>query len=160
MSATETSLNFRDIVEGRALPPPAARLLGWRFVGFEQATATLSCSFEATEAFLNPAGVVQGGILASMLDEAMGPVAAAVSGGEIFAQTLEIKVSFLRAARPGRIFGEGRLVQRGRDILFLEGRLTDAQGRVLATATATARAMTIKIEPEPERSGPSQSTVE
>lgn len=148
MSATGTSLNFRDIVEGRALPPPSARLLGWRFVGFDEATGMLSCAFEATEAFLNPAGVVQGGILASMLDEAMGPVAAAVSGGEIFAQTLEIKVSFLRAARVGGIFGEGRIVQRGRDILFLEGRLTDAQGRVLATATATARAMPAKIGPE------------
>lgn len=141
MSTTETSLNFRDIVEGRALPPPAARLLGWRFVGLNQATGTLSCGFEASEAFLNPVGVVQGGILASMLDEAMGPVMAAVSGGEIFAQTLEMKVSFLRAARPGPIFGEGRLVQRGREILFLEGRLTDVEGRVLATATATARAV-------------------
>lgn len=144
MTTTPTSLNFRDIVEGRAPPPPSARLLGWRFVALDVETATLSCAFEATDAFLNPAGVVQGGILASMLDEAMGPVAAAVSGGEIFAQTLEMKVSYLRAARPGPIFGEGRLVQRGREILFLEGRLTDAEGRVLAAATATARAQTAK----------------
>jgi len=144
MSATETSLNFSDIVEGRALPPPSARLLGWRFVALDVEAGVLSCAFEASEAFLNPAGVIQGGILASMLDEAMGPVAAAVSGGEVFAQTLEMKVSYLRAARPGAIFGEGRLVQRGREILFLEGRLTDAEGRVLATATATARAVTAK----------------
>lgn len=144
MSATETSLNFSDIVEGRALPPPSARLLGWRFVSLDQEAGVLRCAFEATEAFLNPAGVVQGGILASMLDEAMGPVTAAVSGGEVFAQTLEMKISYLRAARPGPIFGEGRIVQRGREILFLEGRLTDADGRVLASATATARAVTMK----------------
>ncbi len=145
MTATETSLNFRDIVEGRALPPPSARLLGWRYVGLDEASGTLSCAFEATEAFLNPAGVVQGGILASMLDEAMGPVAAAVSGGEIFAQTLEMKVNYLRAGRPGPIFGEGRIVQRGREILFLEGRLTDADGRTIATATATARAVSARV---------------
>lgn len=144
MSATETSLNFSDIVEGRALPPPSARLLGWRFVSLDAEAGVLGCAFEATEAFLNPAGVVQGGILASMLDEAMGPVTAAVSGGKVFAQTLEMKISYLRAARPGPIFGEGRIVQRGREILFLEGRLTDAEGRVLATATATARAVTMK----------------
>lgn len=141
MTATETSLNFHDIVEGRSLPPSSARLLGWRFVGLDEATATLSCAFEATEAFLNPAGVVQGGILASMLDEAMGPVAAAVSGGEIFAQTLEMKVTYLRPGRVGPILGQGRIVQGGRDILFLEGRLTDAEGRLIATASATARAI-------------------
>ena len=144
MSATETSLNFSDIVEGRALPPPSARLLGWRFVSLDKEAGVLRCAFEATEAFLNPAGVVQGGILASMLDEAMGPVTAAVSGGEVFAQTLEMKISYLRAARPGPIFGEGRIVQRGREILFLEGRLTDAEGRALASASATARAVTAK----------------
>jgi uncharacterized protein (TIGR00369 family) len=144
MSKTETSLNFSDIVEGRALPPPSARLLGWRFVSLDAEAGVLRCAFEATEAFLNPAGVVQGGILASMLDEAMGPVTAAVSGGEVFAQTLEMKISYLRAARPGPIFGEGRIVQRGREILFLEGRLTDTEGRALAAATATARAVTMK----------------
>lgn len=144
MTVPETSLNFRDIVEGRALPPPSARLLGWRFVALDAAAGTLACAFEATEAFLNPAGVVQGGILASMLDEAMGPVAAAVSGGEVFAQTLEMKISYLRAAHPGPIFGEGRIVQRGREILFLEGRLSDGEGRLLATATATARVVAAK----------------
>jgi uncharacterized protein (TIGR00369 family) len=141
MTATETSLNFGDIIEGRALPPPSARLLGWRFVGLDAATGVLSCSFEATEAFLNPAGVVQGGILAAMLDETMGPVTAAVSGGEIFAQTLEMKVNYLRAGRVGTLFGEGRIVQRGREIVFLEGRLSDAEGRVIATASATAKAV-------------------
>ncbi len=144
MNATETSLNFADIIAGRALPPPSARLLGWRFVSLDVEAGLLRCAFEATDAFLNPAGVVQGGILASMLDEAMGPVTAAVSGGEVFAQTLEMKVSYLRAARPGPILGEGRIVQRGREILFLEGRLSDAEGRSLAVATATARAVTVK----------------
>lgn len=141
MTPTGTSLNFRDIVEGRALPPPSACLLGWRFVGLDEAAGTLSCAFEATEAFLNPAGVIQGGILAAMLDEAMGPVAAAVTGGAIFAMTLEMKVSYLRPARVGPIFGEGRIVQKGREILFLEGRLTDVDGRLLASATATTRAV-------------------
>jgi len=143
MTATATSLNFRDIIEGRALPPPSARLLGWRFVSFDEATATLKCAFDATSAFLNPAGVVQGGMLASMLDEAMGPVAAAVSGGAVFGQTLEMKVSYYRAAKPGCIFGEGRIVQRGREILFLERHLQDADGRLLASATATARAIVV-----------------
>lgn len=142
MRATETSLNFSDIVEGRALPPPSARLLGWRFVSLDAEAGVLSSAFEATEAFLNPVGVIQGGILAAMLDEATGPVAAAVSGGAVFARTLETKVSYLRAARPGVILGEGRILRQGREILFLEGRLTDTEGRLLAVASVTAQVVT------------------
>lgn len=132
--------DFWAIVDGRVEPPASAKLVGWRFVGFDEATGVLSCAFEATEAFLNPVGLVQGGILAAMLDEAMGPVAAAVSRGAVLAQTLEMKVSYMRAARPGTIYGEGRIVQRGREIVFLEGKLFDAERRTIATATATARA--------------------
>jgi uncharacterized protein (TIGR00369 family) len=141
MDERATTTDFWAIVEGRAAPPASARLVSWRFVGFDEATGVLSCAFEATEAFLNPVGLVQGGILAAMLDEAMGPVAAAVSRGSLLAQTLEMKISYMRAARMGTIFGEGRILQRGRDILFLEGRLFDSERRIIAIATATARAL-------------------
>lgn len=138
----ETSVDYNAIVEGRAAPPPSARLLGWRHVGFDAETGTLTVSFQATEEFLNPAGMVQGGMLAAMLDDTLGPVASAVSGGALFAQTLEMKVSYLRPGRVGTIYGEGRIVRRGREILFLEGRLYDGGGKTIATATATARAVT------------------
>jgi uncharacterized protein (TIGR00369 family) len=55
------------------------------------------------------------------------------------APTLELKVSFLRPALPGRITGTGRVVHRGGSIAFLEGELRDEAGELLATATATAR---------------------
>lgn len=139
MTNFATSIDFWAIAEGRAAPPTAARLLGWRFIGFDEASGVLSCAFEATEAFLNPVGHIQGGMLAAMLDETMGPVAAAVTRGALLAQTLEMKVSFVRAAYPGTIYGEGRILQRGRSILFLEGKLLDADSRIVAAATATAR---------------------
>jgi uncharacterized protein (TIGR00369 family) len=138
---TPKPTDFWAIVEGRAAPPASAQLVGWRFAGFDEATGVLSCTFEATEAFLNPVGFVQGGMLAAMLDEAMGPVAAAVGRDDsLLSQTLEMKISYMRAAKPGTIRGEGRIVQRGREIIFLEGRLFDAEGRTIAAATATARA--------------------
>ena len=138
----KTTTDFWAIVNGQASPPPSAQLVNWRFVAFDEATGVLSCAFEATHAFLNPVGLVQGGILAAMLDEAIGPVAAAVSHGAVLAQTLEMKISYMRAARVGFILGEGRILHRGRDILFLEGRLFDSDRRLIALATATARAIT------------------
>jgi acyl-coenzyme A thioesterase PaaI-like protein len=42
------------------------------------------------------------------------------------------------AGAPGKLYGEGRAVHRGRDVVFVE-RLEDGGGRVIATATATTR---------------------
>lgn len=137
MTAVDGSFDFWAIVDGVTLPPASARLVNWRFIGLE--ADVLTCAFEATELFLNPAGFVQGGLLATMLDEVMSPVLAAVSRERVFTQTLEMKTSYLRGARPGTIFGEGRLLHRGRSIVFLEGRLLDPERKLIAMATATAR---------------------
>ena len=50
-----------------------------------------------------------------------------------------MKTSYLRGARPGTIFGEGRILHRGQSIVFLEGRLLDSERKLIAAATATAR---------------------
>jgi uncharacterized protein (TIGR00369 family) len=130
---------FWDAVEGRAPMPPAAMLLGWKLQAVDPDKGTVRVEFEARAEFLNPIGTVQGGILTAMLDDTMGPAAAAHLGGDVFCQTLELKTSFLRPARPGKLYGEGRVVHRGRDVVFVEGRLVDPEGRVIATATATTR---------------------
>ena len=52
------------------------------------------------ERFLNPAGVVQGGFLAAMLDSAMGASAVTVTADRrVRVANTEMKVSFLRSAR-------------------------------------------------------------
>jgi uncharacterized protein (TIGR00369 family) len=130
---------FWDMLEGRAPAPPVARLLGWKLVAIDPEQGTIRLEFAATADFLNPVGSIQGGMLAAMLDDTMGPAAAAFLGGAHMAQTLELKTSFLRPARPGRLFGDGKVVHRGRDILFLEGALSTEEGALVATATATAR---------------------
>jgi uncharacterized protein (TIGR00369 family) len=142
---------FWDMIEGRSPPPPAARLLGWTLESIDPEQGTIRVAFEATEAFLNPIGTVQGGILAAMLDDTMGPAAAALLGGTAFPQTLELKTSFVRPAYPGRLSAEASVRHRGRDILFLEGSLFDADGQLVATATATARLrpFTSEMIPEP-----------
>jgi uncharacterized protein (TIGR00369 family) len=140
---------FWDMVEGRVAAPPAAVLLGWRLVAVDPGKGTIRVAFEAKREFLNPIGTVQGGILTAMLDDTMGPAAAAHLGGKAFCQTLELKTSFLRPARPGPLYGEGRVVHRGRDVVFVEGRLKDAGGRLIATATATTRVVPFAPRGEP-----------
>jgi uncharacterized protein (TIGR00369 family) len=129
---------FWDAVEaGRSLCP-AGEMLGWKVVEIDAAQRSLRVQFEARRDFLNPAGVVQGGVLAAMLDETLSPALAAFLEQDEFPSTLEMKVNFVSPAKLGALFGEARVVSMGRTICFVEGKLSDAQGRLVATGTATA----------------------
>ena len=85
------------------------------------------------------AGVVQGGILAAMLDEGMALAAVAMDEFRTFVPTLELKVSFVAPARPGRFVVESQVVRKGKSVAFAEGRLFDAAGELVATASTTMR---------------------
>ena len=130
---------FWDVVAGRRPAPAAAATLGWALSWVAPERGEIEVRFEAGEAFLNPMGKVQGGFLAAMLDDTLGPALVATLPAGEFAPTLELKVSFLRPARPGQLIGRGRVVHRGGTIAFLSGELSDDRGDVVATATATAR---------------------
>ena len=134
---------FMELVGNHVLDLPRyVDLLGMRPLSAEPGHVRME--FTASEQFLNPAGVVQGGFITAMLDDTMGPAAVAQLGSGYFAPTLELKVSFLRPVGPGRLVGDGRVVHMGRSIAFLEGSLEDDEGNLVATATATARVVKLK----------------
>jgi uncharacterized protein (TIGR00369 family) len=130
---------FWDAMEGRVPLPAAAVTLGWELISVSPEEGTIEVAFDASEAFLNPAGFIQGGFLAAMLDDTMGPaLVAGLSPGD-FAPTTDLHVQFLRPVRPGRLIGRGRVVRRGKDVGFLAGELLDGKGTVVAVATATVQ---------------------
>ncbi len=118
------------------LPAVSPRLQ--ELVSIDPDAGTIAVAFAATDQFLNPAGVIQGGFVAAMLDDTMGPALVATLGPGQFAPTTDLHVQFLRPARPGRLIGRGRVVRRGRDVAFLAGELADDSGELVAVATATA----------------------
>jgi uncharacterized protein (TIGR00369 family) len=119
--------------------PPCARLLGWKVLAAKPKEGWIKVGFDARWEFTNPAGYVQGGFLAAMLDDTMGPAVFVMTEGKFFPPTIDMHVSFLAPTRPGRLVGEGRVVQLGRSIAFMEGVLFDATGTAVARATASAR---------------------
>ncbi len=124
---------------GRAPMPPAAATLGWELVDADTEVGSIEVEFTANRGLTNPLGNIQGGFLAAMLDDTLGPALVATLDPGQFAVTLELKVSFLRPAGVGRLVGRGRVIHRGGSIAFLEGSRTDSEGATVATATATAR---------------------
>jgi uncharacterized protein (TIGR00369 family) len=130
---------FAKIVRGELPQAPITKLLGWKFLDFEVKQKVIKVEMQARPEFVNPAGLIHGGMLAAMLDETLSPALAATLGPGEFAPTLEIKVSFIAPAKVGRVLGTGRVVSRGRSICFMEGQLHDDAGTLLATGTATSK---------------------
>lgn len=138
---------FWDGVEGRAPVPAAAATLGFEFIDADIEEGTIEVAFSATEAFTNPAGNVLGAFLAAMLYDTVGPALLATLEPGQFQSTVQLNVSFLRPARPGRIVAKGRIVHRAGDLAFLEASLLDAEAAVITTATATARVIALSRAP-------------
>lgn len=131
--------SFWDAVRGDAPLPPAAATLGMEFIDVDPDHGTIELIFKATEDFINPFGNVLGAYLAAMLYDTVGPTLIATLGSDQFQSTIELKCSFLRPVRPGRITAKGRVAYRDGDLAFLEASLYDADGLTVATGTATAR---------------------
>ncbi|WP_298915742.1 PaaI family thioesterase [uncultured Algimonas sp.] len=127
-----------ETIFDRLPAPPAAETLGWELIAVDPKAGTIELAFDAKPAFCNPTGHVQGGFLAAMLDDTMGPALFAMTDGKRFGSTIDLHVHYLRAVKPGRVTTKGRVVKLGARVAFLQGDLFDADGRLAATATASA----------------------
>jgi uncharacterized protein (TIGR00369 family) len=99
------------------------------------------------ERFLNAAGLLQGGFLAAMLDSAMGASAVTMVGERrVSVANTEMKISFLRAVRVhDTLTCVATVLKPGRVISFLEAKVTNSEGQLVATASST---YLIKDRPE------------
>ena len=126
--------------------PPSAQILGISVVEVDQESGRLVAEFDAKPDFCNPLGIIQGGFLTAMLDETISLTGVTYSGRTSTVPTLEMKVSFLKAVKPGKIRAEGRVVRFGKTVAFLEGSLFSQEGELVATASSTA-----KVVPFPKK---------
>ena len=83
---------------------------------------------------LNWNGILHGGTLMTMLDEAgaMCGLWCSVAGNRRSSVTVDLDCRFVGQAKTGRIFATGALVSHGRSLYFTRVEVTDADGRVLA----------------------------
>jgi uncharacterized protein (TIGR00369 family) len=117
--------------------PGIGKTLGFTVVEMEEGRVVFGG--HPDESVYNPIGTVHGGYAATLLDSAVGcAVHSALKAGQGYT-TLELKVAYHRPLTKdtGPVRAEGKIIQVGRRAAFAEGRLTDLQGRVYATATST-----------------------
>src|SRR5207245_10961439 len=69
--------------------------------------------------FQAPAGpIVHGGMVSTLLDTAMGGACWSVLENDESFLTADLRVEFMRSARPGTLRAEGRVIQRNRRVAF------------------------------------------
>ena len=113
-----------------------------RFIGMvfdEVELGRIVVSLETRPDFTNPLGVVHGGICATLLDTVMGCAVHTTLPAGVAYTTLELKVNYVRAARPGgqTLIGTGTVIHGGRRVATAEGRVVDEQGKLIAHGTTT-----------------------
>ena len=94
---------------------------------------------EPRAGFFNPLGTVHGGWCATLLDSCMGCAVHTTLGVGVGYTTIEIKTNFVRALTldSGPVDAEGTVTHSGRRIALAEGRITDTQGRLIATGSTS-----------------------
>jgi uncharacterized protein (TIGR00369 family) len=133
-----SGLQFVHGLVAGALPMNSmAETLGYDII--EVSAGRVVITAQPSTAHLNPAGTVHGGLAATLLDSCMGLAIHSTLDKGSGQTTLEFKISLVRAVTPdtGTLRAEGTVISRGRRVGTAEGRLTDAEGRILAHGTTT-----------------------
>ena len=128
---------LQGMKDGKVPRPPISALLGYGPTEFSAGRAV----FEAVpgEHHYNPMGMVHGGVAATLLDTAMACAVHTTLPIEVGYTTLELKINFVRpvTVETGPVRAVGEAVHVGKRTAVAEGRLLDAEDRLLATGSTT-----------------------
>ena len=122
------------------------------FVGYPQSTLGIdevlyintqegiaSARYIANESMCHSEGIVQGGFVAGWIDAIMALACMAKCGADVLVLTLEIKVNFLSSAKIGKLISTAKVIKNTKSIAFIEGKLENSEGQLIATGTCTAK---------------------
>jgi uncharacterized protein (TIGR00369 family) len=90
---------------------------------------------EVAQRHLNPGGTVHGGLLATLVDTAMGAAIRSVVDDELPA-TSQLSLTYLRPGRPGRLEVTASVSKRGEALTICEADI-EQDGRPIVHALAT-----------------------
>lgn len=111
-----------------------AQLLGVSDVEMLQAAANVT--LPTGDAHANQGGWVHGGVIAGLLDMALGAAVVTTLREDEWCATMSLTTDFLRPAKPGsRLVARARVERRGRLAAYPAGEVVDESGEVLARAS-------------------------
>lgn len=141
----------RQIMSGQKEFPPSGVTLGLKMLAVDEGATTVEMPVD--ERFLNRAGAVQGGILASLADANMGTALSTVCDEDETHATLEMKINFLRPAPPdsGPLVARSEVLHRSKRVAHTTSEIRNSVGELVAKATASWVIRKTAGPPPPER---------
>lgn len=117
--------------------PPIGDTLGFTLVEIDPGRAVFAGT-PGPQAY-NPLGSIHGGYAATLLDSACGCAVHSRLDTTQAYTILELKIAYHKAmsAGTGEVRAVGTLLSLGRRVAFAEAKLTDAAGKLYASATST-----------------------
>lgn len=102
---------------------------------------TMSTSYITEAKYQGWQGIVHGGILATLLDEAMTRLAGAVCGNAV---TAEMTVRYIKPAHIGqKIYVKGEIVKESKRLIELKASIQDENSNGIIIALATGKAIRV-----------------
>ena len=111
-----------------------AERLGAETVSVDDGSARMR--FEARDEHLNQAGTLHGGVLATLVDTAMGQAVRSSTGDEDVPATSQLTVTYLRPGTPGPLEVTAKVRSQGEHLTVCEADV-EQDGRTLVHAVAT-----------------------
>jgi uncharacterized protein (TIGR00369 family) len=121
---------------------PFAKFLGIQLESIEPGGATMS--LQVREELKQNAGVVHGGVVASLIDSATAFAILPLLKDNERTTTVDLTISYLRPLVNGKISATAKVVREGGRIVVLSAELHDDQGNLSATALSTYIKLTRK----------------
>lgn len=117
------------------IPPKVFREMQGRFVAYEKGKS-LRAAFPVVERYEGPSGVMQGGMVTAAFDNIYGPFSYLLTAS--YCITLNLSTSFIRpiTRQDGELTVEVGLVDRTKQLLLLDGKAWNPQGKLIAQSTS------------------------
>ena len=93
---------------------------------------------EFSKQCLNPFKTVQGGMIASAIDEITSISVNIFTKDEFLPSSTDIHITFHRPLFEGKIFGTAKIIKLGKQLVSIEGKLFSSSGKIAATGLHTA----------------------
>ena len=112
----------------------------WDYVGMKEVELENGHSVirvEITENLLQRRGIVHGGMLATLIDAAVGSAVRSTLSDEQYSATVELKINYLKPATGIYLLATGKVVQRGKTLAVGTAEIVNDEGTLVAMGTGT-----------------------
>lgn len=120
------------------LPPRIFEMMEAEVQHYDEEAQRLAVRFPVREAYHNPMGYMQGGMLAAAFDNVFGPLSYLVAPPSV---TTQLNTSFVRPVTPreAALVIAAWVTEQTRSQLFMSAEARSGSGRLLALASATCQ---------------------